>query len=226
MVERAKGGYRASEPQPVTYVELFFDLVFVFAVTQLTALTAHDLTPDWARTIARRVLYEAADELRLAQLKASAEEDVAGLAAKIDREEVYHRMHAQMWADRLADEPRYQEAVEELFPYALRGRRCRAPYRSAERLGVAEVDAVERGAHVDEWPALWEEMTLGATLRAGCGMVTEAEVWKALAEVADPEIPVVSLVDLGVVPASIRIEDGRVHVGPSRPRSSDALRSR
>ncbi len=45
MVERAKGGYRASEPQPVTYVELFFDLVFVFAVTQLTALTAHDLTP-------------------------------------------------------------------------------------------------------------------------------------------------------------------------------------
>jgi low temperature requirement protein LtrA len=28
----------------VTFVELFFDLVFVFAVTQLTALTAHDLT--------------------------------------------------------------------------------------------------------------------------------------------------------------------------------------
>jgi len=30
----------------VTFVELFFDLVFVFAVTQLTGLTAHDLTPD------------------------------------------------------------------------------------------------------------------------------------------------------------------------------------
>ncbi len=30
----------------MTFVELFFDLVFVFAVTQLTVLTAHNLTPD------------------------------------------------------------------------------------------------------------------------------------------------------------------------------------
>ncbi|HEV8280535.1 MAG TPA: low temperature requirement protein A [Candidatus Limnocylindrales bacterium] len=30
----------------MTFVELFFDLVFVFAVTQLTGLSAHDLTPD------------------------------------------------------------------------------------------------------------------------------------------------------------------------------------
>jgi ring-1,2-phenylacetyl-CoA epoxidase subunit PaaD len=42
-------------------------------------------------------------------------------------------------------------------------------------------------------------------------MVTEAQVWEALAEVADPEIPVVSLVDLGVV-RNVRVEDGRVHV--------------
>ncbi len=42
-------------------------------------------------------------------------------------------------------------------------------------------------------------------------MVTEAQVWAALAEVADPEIPVVSLVDLGVV-RDVRVEDGRVHV--------------
>jgi low temperature requirement protein LtrA len=33
----------APEPQPVTFVELFFDLVFVFAVTQVTVLTAHHL---------------------------------------------------------------------------------------------------------------------------------------------------------------------------------------
>jgi low temperature requirement protein LtrA len=37
---------RASGGQAVTFVELFFDLVFVFALTQITALTAHDLTPD------------------------------------------------------------------------------------------------------------------------------------------------------------------------------------
>ena len=74
---------------------------------------------DWAHTIARHWLYETADELRLAALKESDDEEVAGLAAKMDREEVYHRLHAQMWADRLRDEPRFREAVEELWPYAL-----------------------------------------------------------------------------------------------------------
>jgi ring-1,2-phenylacetyl-CoA epoxidase subunit PaaD len=42
-------------------------------------------------------------------------------------------------------------------------------------------------------------------------VVTEAEVWKALAEVADPEIPVISVVDLGVV-RDVRVEQERVHV--------------
>ncbi len=35
---------RTAEPQSVTFVELFFDLVFVFAITQLTVYTAHHLT--------------------------------------------------------------------------------------------------------------------------------------------------------------------------------------
>lgn len=39
------GRLHAPEAQAVTFVELFFDLVFVFAVTQVTALLAHDLTP-------------------------------------------------------------------------------------------------------------------------------------------------------------------------------------
>ena len=46
MRARLPSSMRTSDPQAVTFVELFFDLVFVFAVTQLTALTAHDLTPD------------------------------------------------------------------------------------------------------------------------------------------------------------------------------------
>src|SRR6266446_5480178 len=44
--------------------------------------------PDWARTIARHWLYETLDELRIARLKESSDTAVAGLAAKIDREEV------------------------------------------------------------------------------------------------------------------------------------------
>ena len=42
-------------------------------------------------------------------------------------------------------------------------------------------------------------------------MVTADEVWEALAEIPDPEIPVISLVELGVV-KDVRVEDGKVHV--------------
>jgi ring-1,2-phenylacetyl-CoA epoxidase subunit PaaD len=41
--------------------------------------------------------------------------------------------------------------------------------------------------------------------------LTEQDVWDALAEVPDPEIPVISVVDLGVV-RDVRVEEGRVHV--------------
>ena len=72
--------------------------------------------PEWERTIARHVLYEQADAERLERLKASDDAEVAGLAAKIDREEVYHRLHAQMWEERLKEEPRFLSALEELRP--------------------------------------------------------------------------------------------------------------
>jgi ring-1,2-phenylacetyl-CoA epoxidase subunit PaaD len=41
--------------------------------------------------------------------------------------------------------------------------------------------------------------------------VTADRVWEALAEIPDPEIPVISLVDLGVIRA-VEVTDGRVHV--------------
>jgi ring-1,2-phenylacetyl-CoA epoxidase subunit PaaC len=115
---------------------------------------------DWAHTIARHYLYETADEIRLAALKESADGDVAGLAAKMDREEQYHRLHANLWAERLKDEPRFRDALEELWPYALGvlGPEQRAAL--AERVGLDEVDAVERDGHSDELRELWEEMTI------------------------------------------------------------------
>ena len=42
-------------------------------------------------------------------------------------------------------------------------------------------------------------------------MVTEQQVWDALAEIPDPEIPVVSLVDLGVV-RDVAVDNGEVRV--------------
>ena len=92
--------------------------------------------PEWERTIARHVLYEQADAERLERLKGSDDAEVAGLAAKIDREEAYHRLHAEMWHERLRNEPRYVEALEELRPLVDR-----------------------RDGHTPELAPLWEEMT-------------------------------------------------------------------
>jgi ring-1,2-phenylacetyl-CoA epoxidase subunit PaaC len=115
---------------------------------------------EWARTIARHWLYETADEIRLAALKESDDAELAGVAAKIDREEAYHRMHAQMWVDRLRDEPRFRDAVDELWPYALGVLDGAQRDELARRVALEPVDAVERGSHAEEWPDLWEEMTM------------------------------------------------------------------
>jgi ring-1,2-phenylacetyl-CoA epoxidase subunit PaaC len=115
---------------------------------------------DWAHTIARHWLYETADELRLERLKASADAEVAGLAAKMDREEAYHRMHAAMWRDRLRGNERFESAVDELWPYALGVLPAEERPALAERIRRPEVDAVEREGHTDELRELWQEMTM------------------------------------------------------------------
>ena len=113
---------------------------------------------DWAHTIARRWLYEVADEIRITALMEDA--DVGGLAAKINREEAYHRMHAEMWHERLRNEPRFRAAVAELWPYALGVVLPEQRAALASRVGLDEVDAVERGSHTDDFAPLWEEMTM------------------------------------------------------------------
>jgi ring-1,2-phenylacetyl-CoA epoxidase subunit PaaC len=93
---------------------------------------------EWEKTVARQYLYEQADAKRLEQLMQSDDPEIAGLAAKIDREEAYHRMHAQMWFERLKDEPRFTAALEELRPL---------------------LDA-DRDEHSPELSELWDEMTM------------------------------------------------------------------
>ena len=124
---------------------------------------------EWARTIARHWLYETADAVRLEALKASDDPEVAGLAAKIDREEAYHRIHAEMWVDRLlAGEARgrLEEAVRELWPYALgvldddlrpawvERVRAKLPFELPDAAPAA------RGDHSEQLRELWEEMTM------------------------------------------------------------------
>jgi ring-1,2-phenylacetyl-CoA epoxidase subunit PaaC len=92
---------------------------------------------DWAHAIARRYLYEQFDQARIEALRGSDDPEIAALAAKIDREEVYHRLHAELWAERLRGEPRFEQALEELRPY----------------VGAA------RGSQTPEFAELWDEMT-------------------------------------------------------------------
>ncbi len=98
--------------------------------------------PDWEHTIARHYLYEQADTSRLERLKASDDQELADLAAKIDREEVYHRLHAEMWFERLKDEARFTAALEELRP-----------------LAEAVADPSLRNGHTPELAEIWEQMT-------------------------------------------------------------------
>jgi ring-1,2-phenylacetyl-CoA epoxidase subunit PaaC len=119
---------------------------------------------DWAHAIARRWLYELADEIRLAGLKDDRDPAVAGLAAKIDREEAYHRMHAQLWHERLRDEQRFRAAVEELWPYAvgLLPEEQRPALAAAAALPLPSNTVLlgkERGGHLPELAELWDEMT-------------------------------------------------------------------
>ena len=125
---------------------------------------------EWARTIARHWLYETGDAIRLQALKQSDDPEVAGVAAKIDREEVYHRIHAEMWIDRLlaSDDGRRRlnEAIEELWPYALGvldgDLQPELVRRVEAKLGRAlpEVEPVSRGRHEAELAELLEEMTM------------------------------------------------------------------
>jgi ring-1,2-phenylacetyl-CoA epoxidase subunit PaaC len=121
------------------------------------------LVDDWAATIARHWLYETADSIRVAELVDSDWPELAGLAAKMDREEAYHRMHAQMWADRLrdsAERDRFDGKVSQLWPYALGVLESGQRERLAELVGREPVDAVERGAHTEGFAELHGEMTM------------------------------------------------------------------
>ena len=51
----------------------------------------------------------------------------------------------------------------------------------------------------------------GSTGRPKLIVATQAAVWEALAGVEDPEIPVISIVDLGVV-REVQVDGERVHV--------------
>ena len=64
-----------------------------------------------------------------------------------------------MWAGRLADEPRFRDAVVELWPFALGIVEPELRAELGRRVGLEPVAARERGEHTPELAELWNEMT-------------------------------------------------------------------
>ena len=56
-------------------------------------------------------------------------------------------------------------------------------------------------------------------------VVTVEEVWAALEEIPDPEIPVISLVDLGVI-RSVAVDGAHVHIELTAARRSTRCAAR
>ncbi len=79
---------------------------------------------DWAFTIVRQYLFDAAEQVRYAALADSAYRPVVDVVAKLRREETYHLMHSRGWVQRLGDATeeshrRMQAALDLAWPHAL-----------------------------------------------------------------------------------------------------------
>ena len=78
---------------------------------------------DWAFSMVRQYLFDAAENIWLKHLAASSYRPLAQAAAKITTEEHYHLRHTGMWLRRLGlgteeSRSRTQAALDKLWPYA------------------------------------------------------------------------------------------------------------
>ncbi len=78
---------------------------------------------DWAFSMVRQYLFDAAEGVVLSHLRASAHRPLAEAAAKIATEELYHLRHTGLWLRRLGlgteeSHRRAQAALDMLWPYA------------------------------------------------------------------------------------------------------------
>lgn len=79
---------------------------------------------DWAFSVARQFLYDAAESVRLAALAKSSYAPLAQAARKFAGEEKYHLLHGKTWITQLGQataesRARLQAAFDHVYPYAL-----------------------------------------------------------------------------------------------------------
>lgn len=96
---------------------------------------------DWAFSMLRQYLFDAAESVALPHLTASRHRPLAEAAAKIATEEMYHLRHTRLWLRRLGlgtteSHGRLQRALDTLWPYA---RQLFAPLPGDAALVSAEI---------------------------------------------------------------------------------------
>jgi ring-1,2-phenylacetyl-CoA epoxidase subunit PaaC len=114
----ALAGLAGEDPDRYPDRLVFFRQPAQFRNAQLVELP----NGDWAFTILRQYLFDAAELAALERLKESRYPPLAERAAKIWKEEIYHHRHTQAWATRLAlgtedSHRRMQNALDLAWPY-------------------------------------------------------------------------------------------------------------
>ena len=101
---------------------------------------------DWAFSVLRQYLYDAAESVRLRALCDSAYVPLAQLARKLMGEEKYHLMHGRIWVDRLGNgtdtsREKMATAMQIAYPHALGLFEPTSVDEALARLGIAPLEA-------------------------------------------------------------------------------------
>lgn len=120
---------------------------------------------DWAFTVVRQYLFDAAEQIRYAGLAHSVYRPIANAVAQLRREELYHIMHSRGWVQRLGDATqeshrRMQSALDALWPHALA---LFEPASGESVLVASNVKPAEEALR-DQWLAQVQPVLEGATL--------------------------------------------------------------
>jgi ring-1,2-phenylacetyl-CoA epoxidase subunit PaaC len=126
---------------------------------------------DWAFSITRQFLYDAAESVRLKALAVCSYRPLAELARKIAGEEKYHLLHGRTWVTKLGqgtDESRsrMQTALDAAFPHALGLFEPTKHDRAIAAMGLQPPESALR----DRWGDVVEPVLAEAGLTAPSGV--------------------------------------------------------